>query len=744
MTQPHQQPGSRNFVEHAQDRQHLTARSLRMQRIREGIEACAKGIARGGTDGYYAAAELLRDEVVPTLEAHVSKPFSRYGDEMEDRPGWHWPALKAFLDDPDAILAALGPGRSGASYSNLVAGGALDTRQQAKTTVQRAVSSMAAIAEAEEIVDEELKSRVDAVGFQTKIGEHLQDAQMNFGDPVRVVTEQSGSLKTLFSGGTGQGKSASGETEFADYFNINAGTGGREMKLIDPAGLRDGENWFYDIPQQDEDLRRIREEMGLPPSFDENPDAPERDIEILLPLTRGLPDKQLPYDTDDESFTTQPFTVPASEISDLFLVKLLSTRLTDKETYIIWDALDEVKHQGGDWALKDLANEIRQRDDLSAAKKQPPVRTLKHLQNVGFIRTKDCEHTLDWEDLFTDTGTITVFSQSLMEDEIGRLTVFGYIIESIVEKRKQLSDAPECAMFMRELWKVVPHRRRQSFDPRASELQEAIGHRFTQLFRENRHFGIHVLGDTQYIRDLMKAVRELFNRYVLFNVNRDAVEDVFEWTGNDRSESFYNTITPQKGIASVVGQVEPAIKRKATEFVGPIQYAPPPHHHRIAKEDSNGWKARCKYLDHEELRRPRAVDGVEWSDSVPTYLKIADEDSESDATDAVTNPVAAFAENCVTTNTSQSLQRKRLYTAFNAWAHEHPDLKDMVRDFDEAGVAQSFATKLRDALGVDSLGTTTKDYENAYPNMKLTAEGEKYYQSAMEGFEDAAAPIRAD
>ena len=206
MTQPHQQPGSRNFVEHAQDRQHLTARSLRMQRIREGIEACAKGIARGGDDGYYAAAELLRDEVVPTLEAHVSKPFSRYGDEMEDRPGWHWPALKAFLDDPDAIIAALGPGDDGPSYSNLVAGTALDSRQQAKGTVRRAVSSVAGIAEAEDLVSDDLKSKVDAVGFHVKLGEWRKKPWMDFGDPVGAITDDRGAPKTFVAGGTGTGK----------------------------------------------------------------------------------------------------------------------------------------------------------------------------------------------------------------------------------------------------------------------------------------------------------------------------------------------------------------------------------------------------------------------------------------------------------------------------------------------------------------------------------------------------------
>lgn len=178
-------------------------------------------------------------------------------------------------------------------------------------------------------------------------------------------------------------------------------------------------------------------------------------------------------------------------------------------------------------------------------------------------------------------------------------------------------------------------------------------------------------------------------------------------------------------------------------FVGPVQYAPPSHHHRITDVDSNGWTARCKYLDREELRRARHVDGVEWNDEVPTRLQIADDSGSTDGTDPATNPVAAFAQECLTTNTSDAVQRKKVYTAYNAWAHEHPDLEGMERDFSSSGTASSFGSELHSALEAD-LGRTARDGENAWKGLELTGKGKKYYSMAMDGLEDAAAPIRAD
>lgn len=608
------------------------------------------------------------------------------------------------------------------------------------TGLVAAFRSLACIAEHEDHIKEELKSRVDAVGFATKLGVHLQDADMDIGDPVGLVTEESGALKTLFTGGTGQGKSAALEAEAEDYYLRNAVDGEESVKLIDLVGLRDGENWFYDIPQQDPPLRDAREDLGLPPSF-EDAELMDRDLEILVPLTPGLNEQSLPYDSEADQFRVRPFTVPAAAIRKPLLVSMIVTKLTPQQEAIVRTAYDDINRANDDWTLKDLAEAIKRRDELGPDKKKPIIGTLRQLQGHGFIRTHEDAYTIDWREIFESTETVTVFSQAFMEDTIAQLIAFGYLAHTVVKKRQRLHDVPPCALLMRELWKVAPHNRRQEFDNRAAALQEAIGHMLAALFRENRHSGVHVLADTQQPSDLLKPVREMFNRYVVFQTNESITRDIFEWTANNKWRAFYNTLTPKKGEASVVGMTEPAVEERHIEFVGPVKYAPAAHHHRIAGIDTTGWTARCKYVESEELRRPADVPHVTWDDDVPPTLIIDGEDEDAGgAPDVDTKPVAAFVHDCIAYTPGEPIKKSRITTAFNEFVEQHGRSR---WNLDEHGVKSRFGKRFKNAIDGE-VGQTKVEGDSAYKNVSLNASGEALYQDAMEGLESSAAPITGD
>jgi|GEM_PF-281220 len=737
-------------VSSAADRQ----KQQRRDTLREDIKRAGALLSTDEPDAYIQVAIALHDRILPTLSAYTGRSVFEFdGALVGDEAEWHYDALRLFdtegerwRDELSRIVAAF-ESPDGTPF-------------EAKRQIEQALKSASAVAANEGVVLDKYAARVDAVGFATKLGENYQDQEMDIGDPVKLVSERSGALKTLYTGGTGNGKSVALEREAEDYYARNF-EDGRDFKIIDPAGLRDGENWFYDVPLQDGELRHARSDLDLPEDFV----AADRDhkIEILVPLTTDLAQQRLPYDVDGENFVVRPFTIPAADIRKSLLVSILTAKLTPEQESVIRDAYSEVDDRRSDWALADLADEIRTRDELGADKRKPPIRTLRQLQNRGFIRTRDCEYALDWSDIFDSTERYTTFSQSLLESSLAQLIVFGYLAHSIVKKRETLYEIPECVVVMRELWKVAPHNRRQEFDERAAQLQEAIGHMLSRLFRDNRHSGVHVLADTQQPTDLLKPVREMFNRYVVFQTNQDITKDIFEWTANDNWRSFYNTLTAKPGEASVVGMVEPAIENRRIQFVGPVKYAPASHHHKLDQgRDSNGWRARSKYfspttacpecdsaaLDRSEdgytitcedcgaesidisggrdevLRRPTEM-GVDWPFEVPTKLLINQETSTSKP-DPAMHPVAAFADRCLEYDTTESVVRDHVKAAFNAWVIDHDDInRDEPWDFDDKGVQTRFGDRLKDAFEGE-IGDTTKHAMYAYKHLTLTDLGIRY------------------
>jgi hypothetical protein len=721
--------GQQTHVEYAQQQQQQRLEWERSDTVEGTINQCARALDRGRRKHIRYVGTQLRDTLIPVLLDDKEKRPEEFDDELGDHRYWHYSELRSFMDSPEVVLAALEPNESAPEGAALTAE-SLDvgpTEHEAAETVKKAFLSCVAVAEQEEFVKDELTNRVDATGWTLKLGEHLQDAEMDLGDEVQIVSDQADYLKSLHCGPTGLGKSTGLEREGEDCQQLSFQEG-RDCKVIDMVGFRQGESWLPDVPQQQSTLRNILEDLGLPPDFTETDDLGQPAVEILVPLTQEVPNKPFPFRIDDQEFVVRPFTVPASRLRKPLLVSLIMSRLSEGEEQTIREAYDDVDARENDWSLADLADEIRHRDELSDKHRSKAIGVLRSLQNEGFIRTEADDRTLDWQDLFHDTTTRTVFSQARCSELAGLIT-FAYQADTIFQKRKKMRKPPDCALLFRELWEVVPHKRRRSFDSRQAAVQEAIGQIMMRLMRQNRHIRCHLIADTQEPNDLLKSIREMFNRYVVYGANRDTIKDIFSWTQNDKWKQFWATMTPKAGEAGIVGQVDPAIENRHIEFISPVQMAPPAHHHFDVETDGTGWHARVAYsrdldcLAEEELRRPAEIGGEEWDTTMPDELEIEPyAKSVDEGPNPEIQPLQAFVSECIRNAPGATTPKKHVYNAFNEYATEHGHDP---WDFSERSVTTRFGKKFSSAVEWETKSTQTSNGDVAYQNLALSPKGEE-------------------
>lgn len=732
--------------------------------INDLIELCSRALARGTRDTYLYAAAKMADDLVNLLEEHTGNELLQFDGELEDHTEWDYLTFSEWYANRERYPHFFGKGFGTGSEAS---------RQQAIDHLETALRSLTAIAETTGIVHESYAGRAEGVGFGLKLGEHLQDGKMDIGDPIELVTdEQVDTLKWLVCGGTGMGKSTGTERFIEDYLAASQ-TPGRDYKVCDILGMRQGENWLPDVPQQQADLQRVREEHGLPPSF---VDAEEYDpprVEILHPLTRDFSENELPYDVDAEEFVVRPFTIPASAFRKPVMVSLLMSRLSESEEATIREVYDDVVEEKEDWSLKDLADEIGSRKELSDKHKSKAIGVLRSLQNEGFIRTHNDEHTLNWDDILADTDCYSIFSQALCDRDLSALMTFAYLLDTIFRQRESSASRTEIVLVMRELWEVMPHTRRRSFDAREAAVQEAIGQIGMKVMRQNRHAGIHVVADTQEPNDLLKSIRELFNQYVVYSANRDTIDDIFEWTQNNRKRSFWSTMTAKAGQAGIVGQAKPAIEKRDIEFISPVEITPPAHHHFDVKRDGTGWHARVKYFtplescpecnsEHiersgdgywvtcadcseesldpsggrcEGLRRPIDVEGVDWDDTVPPELDIptfGDQTTNDSTPDPDIFPLRAFTEECIARSPGINTAKEEVYDAFNSYAVEHGHEP---WDFSKHSVLVEFGQKFSQYIEGPLKSTDVQVGEEkvkGYQELRLTKTGKQYLDERRE------------
>lgn len=598
--------------------------------LQDLIKQCSKHLDDATTQDYAVVAATLREELLPVLQQHVNREFWEYESRLGDHPGWHWVTFSQFLEEIDAVVDRLAAGKSGGGESDV----------DDETLVHHALESAVAIAEEENVVMENYRDRVDAVGFSVKLGHQLKRGDMNFGDPVKAITRARGSLKHFFAGDTGTGKTVAASRQFEDYYRSQF-EGGRRYKCLDYVGLGKAENIMFDLPQMQDDLRRAREDdHDLPAGFDEI-DGFEPEMEVFVPLSERLNDEPIPYNEESCQFVARPFTIPASDLSEGLVASLIESQLTNTREQTVRDAYQVVDENNDDWSLADLADEIRHRDELSDKHIKDSLRVLRSLQNGGFVRTKADGRALNWDAIMESTETVTAFSQSLLTDPFQELMVVAYLIDKHWNLRIDRNEYPPACVWVRELWEISQHQRQRSNRPdREKAVLEFIIDKLLKMMRKPRDISTHFVMDTQEPTDVERAVRERFNRYLIFDSNASLVEEIMDWQGEQKGAhwDFLDTISGEPGQGGIIGGCEPALNPNRWG-VSPVQFAPPSWHHHDKQSEGEGWTARVDYAEDEVLRTP------DWDTSMADDLEVSIElPAEEEAEEAKKAEAERFRE----------------------------------------------------------------------------------------------------
>jgi len=470
----------------------------------------------------------------------------------------------------------------------------------------------------------------------------------------------------------------------------------------------------YDIPQEQEVLREVREDLDLPTDFTESEVYDDPDVELLVPLTPDVRTQRIPFNEQGDS-VVRPFTIPACELDETTLVSFLGALVSKQQEASLRTAYDAVERQKDDWSLKDLAEEIADQDDLNESFRKRCVRLLENLQNKGFIRTRECEYAIDWSEIFQSTETITAFSVAHVGEKTDQLMVLAYLIYSVYYARRRYFSLPPACAVLRELHEVAPHREEMEDDHRAEALQQAIVSNLSYELRKNRHQRLEFICDTQDVMDLKKGVRKRFSRFCAFDMPEEPLEKIFNYANETGANSAKKAMKSERGMGMVVGLSEPNVQDDVS-YLSPIEFSPPSFHHFDVDEHNDGLEARAEYLG-EDLETP------EWSTGVPGDLRFETDDllelEEGDSSASVPDGIDSFVHECITFVDGERTKTTIIREAFNRFADTH--------GFDTRG-ARSFGRQFSKLEGVE----TTKSGSRYYSGVLLNERGRKYRNEDLE------------
>ncbi len=319
-------------TEYYQQDQQQRRLNAKRQSVKEWVDQGSRAVADGD---WLQVALITRDALLPEIELERSDiPQYTAALRGEDEP-WHPDALAAVSRNADTFVAAAQQGA---------------LNRQRIQRLHRGYESAVSAAAVDGLIESSLVSKVPAWELEHQVGvRHYsptsaaqQEAQLIDPDPDAEVKA------TLVTGGQGSGKSTFVETLIEDRME-------RGRVIIDLLDFVKSENAMYDIEQRQEKLNEIREEMDLDVGFEDH-DPPA--LEIYAPLTDGLADSKVPFDTESEEHVVKPFTIPASELTYRQLVMLLPHSTRTQENYLK-SAHQKLSQTGEDWTLRDLARVIR-------------------------------------------------------------------------------------------------------------------------------------------------------------------------------------------------------------------------------------------------------------------------------------------------------------------------------------------------------------------------------------------------
>lgn len=706
MSKPQQQRpdtppgGERSYVEHAQKLHQTDVRRELRQRVRETINLCSRALQFGRDEDYLFVANQMDHRLLPQLFPEDRTDWYVYLQDLYshvgDREQFDYATVEQLIDPEGAV-----------DHIQFLLDNGADV--EARELVESGFHSLCIIAEYQGLIEGRLQHYAWVEGHELTIGRIRESWKANSPESKQIVSTDTHPPVTANQGNRGFGKSTGLASEVEDRY-----AAGR--KIIDVADLSKLENGLYDMPQSQSDLREVRREMGLPVDFLEDEEYDRPDLEILVPLCPSMEDADIPFMAESSESVVTPFTIPASEIPRSVLNRMLS-QTTDVQAQYLDRAYRDLDAEKDDWSLHDLSETILETDAQDGVKRRL-YNNLASLQATGFIRTKDCPHTIDWENIFWKKDTITVFSQSLMEEDAHKFMALLYIVHCLYHERKDRRGLPPTTTVFREAHNIAPTDNVAREDDDERELQNALSESFQRLCAEGRHQDVEVYMDTQQLLgQVKKRIREHVERVVTFRSLFGTIKPLFsEMVGLDEGRyDHLKTIAREfePGQAAVLGFTGTSRDLEMT-----IEFAPPMSHHLDAESSiDDGWIARTKLPD----RYPRIPDeefrDCPWETDVPEALEFEELDIADDR-----GAVELFADKCLTESSGSKLGMNNLWDAMLTFCEE------MGYDKDDVPSRNSIGMQLSDHVVLEDRQQTTIDGElqTAYYGVAFTPEGQRY------------------
>lgn len=682
----------KQYGERVQEKKLTSRDKYRREVIKNGINISNEALAVGK---HHRVAVLLDQALIPALQLDEWS-LDQYHMEIVDTDlPWFYEDLSWFIeehlsDGSNRFVTTLSDDHDLArsDWVALRASGMRSRDEEAREVIERAFESVESIAKVENHIQSELNRETDVYGHALRLGTLFQPWEVDSPESINLVNPEGHPPFTTIQGLPGFGKSTFIETinedrwltqfvESGDTVSIEL-----EDRIIEydlshtpPAhkiiefDIDELEGGLYDVQNQRKPLKNVRRDMDAPVWWDDifvnGEPVPAPNVEIYVPLTRELAGSDLPYNKELGEFTAVPFTIPAADLNRRALSTLLS-HTTNVQANFLNRAWQRVTKRG-DWTLSDLAEEVWMTDAQEGVKKRI-TNALMSLQEVGFIRDKTDPWALEWEEVFLDTETITVFSTSLMRDTDKKMMVLAYLLDAVYDERRRLqspthgsgsTDLPRLSLTARELHFYAPTDRAAKEDPKEEELQDAMSAGLQELAARHRHTDTELNTDTQqFAGQVKKRIRDHVERVISFRAHRNTVEEVFSQLIGGKNDQYVHSISRNFDIGTCAAVGYTGSNRP---FEMPIKALPPMAHHYDARKEDSGWTVRVENLDHEEFRR------APWSADIPDRLQFG-----SSANAKPEDPIGKFVYDCVSLEGVGSWElTDDILLAYNAYARDN-------------------------------------------------------------------------
>jgi hypothetical protein len=225
---------------------------------------------------------------------------------------------------------------------------------------------------------------------------------------------------------------------------------------------------------------------------------------------------------------------------------------------------------------------------------------------------------------------------------------------------------PTAMLIAREMQKIAPSDRKMKGNTNVEQrLKQRLIGQMQRIGEERRHVDMGVIADTQQWVQVNAGIRENVDRVVMFKLKSAVAAGVFKTLTGEHNDRYASRVSGfDRGKAAVLGAQWLSTGR---DFEMPIEWIPPLCHHLDAENDEepDGWRARARFKDGEELRAsPYSI----ADDPILGESSDQPNDPSEETPDGFEDFVDLFH---VTDDYNDTLVKGEVYDAYCDFAEEH-------------------------------------------------------------------------